>query len=310
MLPPHLLNDLGFREVSETVGAEARHGLGQLAGPDEIERSAHRARLLPLGRLQAELDPLPPRRLIGARRGRLLLDRLQRFPHAHRRGEGARDLPRESRAALLGLGPADRLGARGCDHLGAIKKPLGHQLFITLRPPEVKPARNDILAAATTAGRAPKEQLVDHEEPLERAIAGLGLALGDGLDLLEHIGHDMRPGRMKRLRDLADLRARVGENHVDRHMVERRQTLAHRPDLREGRIDPFLARIWRRHGHSERRAEAPASRSSGRARGPSRSRSRRPTSGRGRATSRGRRQGRKDAPAGTARELPATQHAR
>ena len=100
---------------------------------------------------------------------------------------------------------------------------------------------------------------MDREEPLERAIAGLRLALGRGLDQLKHIDHNMRPGSMESLRDLADLRARVGENDVDRHVVDRRQALTHRPGLREGRIDPFLARIRRRHGDSARRAETPAS---------------------------------------------------
>ena len=67
MLSPHLLHDLGFRQIPEPVGAEACHGLGQLPGPDEIERTAQRARLLLervlLGCPHAPLDPLAPRRL-------------------------------------------------------------------------------------------------------------------------------------------------------------------------------------------------------------------------------------------------------
>ena len=101
------------------------------------------------------------------------------------------------------------------DHLRSIAGPLGQQRFIILRSPEIKPPGDDILTAATAAGRAPKKHLMDHEEPLERAIAGLSTAIRGGLDLLEHIGHHMRPGHMKRLRDFAHVRERIREDVID-----------------------------------------------------------------------------------------------
>ena len=61
---------------------------------------------------------------------------------------------------------------------------------------------------------------MDHEEPLERTIAGLSTAIRGGLDLLEHIGHHMRPGHMKRLRHFAYLRERIREDVIDRYGID------------------------------------------------------------------------------------------